>query len=127
MFKAMAPIPRTVTRPAAAVALTFLFLFGSSGVAARAADAPLADAAEKADWSRVRSLLSEHADVNVAQVDGMTALHWAAFHADADATKLLIAAKANAKAENRYGVTPLSLACTKGSEDVVGLLLKAGA
>ena len=36
-------------------------------------------------------------------------------------------AGANAKAANRYGVTPLSLACTNGNAAIVELLLKAGA
>jgi len=96
-------------------------------LASRAADAPVADAAEKADWSRLRALVAEHADVNAAQVDGMTALHWAAQHDDADALKMLIAAGSNAKAENHYGVTPLSLACTNGNEQIVRALLAAGA
>ena len=37
------------------------------------------------------------------------------------------AAGADANARNRYGVTPLSLACTNGSEAIVTLLLEAGA
>ena len=94
---------------------------------ASAADAPLADAAEKADWKRVATLLKEGTDANTAQADGMTALHWAAYHDDAAAAKLLIATGAKAKAENRYGVTPLSLACTNGNGELVELLLKAGA
>jgi ankyrin repeat protein len=98
------------------------------GVApASAADAPLADAAEKADWPRVRALLKKGADATAAQADGMTALHWAAYHDAAAAARLLLAAGAKAKAENRYGVTPLALACTNGSADLVGMLLKAGA
>ena len=36
-------------------------------------------------------------------------------------------AGANVKAANRYGVTPLSLACTNGNAAMVELLLKAGA
>jgi ankyrin repeat protein len=95
--------------------------------AAGAAPAPLADAAERADWLRVRALLGEHADVNAAQVDGSTALHWAGYHDEPAVAKLLVAAGASAKAENRYGVTPLSLACTNGDADVVALLLAAGA
>jgi ankyrin repeat protein len=94
---------------------------------ALAADAPLADAAEKADWPRVRALLKDRADANAAQADGMTALHWAAYHDNTEAAKLLLAAGASAKAENRYGVTPLSLACTNGNEDIVKALLAAGA
>lgn len=107
----------------AALAIVFTF----SGVPAKAADSPLADAAEKADRPRVRALLKERADANAAQVDGMTALHWAAYHDDADTAKLLIAAGASAKAANRYGVTPLSLACTNGNADLVQMLLAAGA
>ena len=33
----------------------------------------------------------------------------------------------NRKAANRYGVTPLSLACENGNVDAIGLLLDAGA
>src|SRR6516225_7879602 len=79
---------------------------------ALAADALVADAAEKADWARVRTLLKDGADANATQVDGMTALHWAAYHDDLETAKLLLAAEANPKALNRYHVTPLSLACT---------------
>ena len=92
-----------------------------------AADAPLADAAEKQDRASVRALVERHVDVNQAQVDGMTALHWAAYHDDLETAKLLVDAKANVKAANRYGVTPLSLACTNGNEAMVELLLDAGA
>lgn len=112
------------TTPFVALAI-LLCLCG--GPAASAADALLADAAEKADWSRVRTLLKERADVNAAQVDGMTALHWAAYHEDLETAKLLIADGASAKVENRYGVAPLSLACTNGSASFVRMLLDAGA
>ena len=59
----------------------------------------------------VRSLIAQKADVNQAQADGMTALHWSAYHDDLETAKLLVYAKANVNAVNRYGVTPLSLAC----------------
>ncbi len=101
-------------------------LLGAPGLA-RAADAPLADAAEKADWPRVRALLKERADANAAQVDGMTALHWAVYHDDLPTAALLVKAGANVKAANRYGVTPLALACTNGDGAMVALLLDAGA
>ena len=57
----------------------------------------------------------------------MTALHWAVYHDDLETSKLLVDAKADVKAENRYGVTPLSLACVNGNEAMVVLLLDAGA
>ena len=50
-----------------------------SGPAAGVAKSPLADAAEKLDRAGVRALLKGSVDVNAPQVDGMTALHWAAY------------------------------------------------
>ena len=99
----------------------------TTAVHAAPARAPLADAAERHDWTRVRSLLKAHADVNAAQADGMTALHWAAYHDDEDAAKALLGAGANVRAANRYGVTPLSLACTNGNAAIASALLEAGA
>jgi ankyrin repeat protein len=93
----------------------------------RAADAPLADAAEKADRAGVCALLDKGVDVNLSQVDGMTALHWAAYRDDLEMAKHLVNAKADVKVANRYGVTPLSLACTNGNWAMVELLLEAGA
>lgn len=99
----------------------------SSASASIGQDSPLADAAEKGDREGIRALVEQGADVNRAQVDGMTALHWAAHRDDLESARLLVGAGADAKAENRYGVTPLSLACTNGSGPMVALLLDAGA
>ena len=46
--------------------------------------APVAAAAMRQDPAAVRALLKDGKDVNAAQGDGMTALHWAAMHGDAD-------------------------------------------
>src|SRR5437763_913490 len=91
-----------------------------------ASDATLANSAEKADWGKVRALVTQRVDVNTPQVDGMTALHWAAYHDSQEIADLLVRAGANVKAANRYGVTPLSLACTNGDGAMVESLLKAG-
>lgn len=92
-----------------------------------AGDAPLADAVQVMDRHAIRDLLEASADVNAAQVDGMTALHWAARHDDLETAELLVKADADANATNRYGVAPLTLACTNGSPQLVELLLDAGA
>src|SRR5262245_54393626 len=89
--------------------------------------APVADAAEKKDRAKVAMLLKQNANVNAAQADGMTALHWAAYHDDLETVTLLLRAGANVKAANRYGVTPLPLACTNGNTELVELLLQSGA
>lgn len=88
--------------------------------------ARLADAIEKRDFEAAAALLGD-SDVNAAQPDGMTALHWAVRHDQLDTAKALIAARANVNAENRYGVRPLALACTNGSAAMIALLLSAGA
>ncbi len=105
---------------------TLLIIFSNSSPTAFA-DALLADAAESHDTDLVLTLLDQKTDVNAAQVDGMTALHWAVQHDDLAIVKKLIAANAKIDAENRYGVTPLSLACTNGNAEIVKMLLAAEA
>ncbi len=78
-----------------------------------AAGADVADAAQKKDISALRTLVQRRADVNAAQPDGTTALHWAAAWNNEDAVNLLLRAGADAKARNRYGATPLSEAVTR--------------
>jgi uncharacterized protein len=92
-----------------------------------AAPARLADAAEQQDRAAVRRLLAARQDVNAAQVDGTTALHWAAHHDDVETAALLVQAGANVNTANRYGVPPLAQACLNGSAAMVNLLLQAGA
>jgi ankyrin repeat protein len=83
--------------------------------------------AEKQDWPAVSAQISGKADLNTAQADGTTALHWAAYHDKADIVTQLLAAGAKADVANRYGITPLLLACQNGSEEIVRSLLNAGA
>src|SRR5580765_8675734 len=83
--------------------------FSASLYAAPAA--PVADAAMQGDRDAVKALLKQAADVNGAQGDGMTALHWAAMKNDADLTSTLLYAGANVRAKTRHGdYTPLILA-----------------
>ncbi len=93
-----------------------------------AAAAPVADAAMKRDKEAVRTLLKDGADVNAAQGDGMTALHWAARNGDAELTQMLLFAGANVKASTRLGgYTPLLLAAERGHAPVIAALLAGGA
>lgn len=89
---------------------------------------PIADAAMRGDQAAVRDLLKQGADVNGAQGDGMSALHWAAERGDAELAEMLIYAGANIAAVTRIGqYTPLHLAAKSGSAPLARTLLKAGA
>jgi ankyrin repeat protein len=93
-----------------------------------AGDARLSEAAMQGDKEAVRSLLKQRGDVDAAQGDGTTALHWAAFRDDLEMAKMLLAAGANVKAATREGaITPLFMACTNGNAAIVEALLNAGA
>jgi uncharacterized protein len=92
-----------------------------------AADSPVADAAKKDDRAAVRSLIGVHADVNAPQVDGTTALHWAADVDDVELATMLLDAGAKPGVVNRYGMTVLAQACINGDGPMVELLLRHGA
>ncbi len=88
----------------------------------------VADAAMRKDVEAVRALVRQGGDVNAAQGDGMTALHWAATHGDAPLTEILLYAGANVKATSRLGrYTPLHVASQGGAAAVVTALLARGA
>jgi len=89
---------------------------------------PVADAARDGQRETVRSLLRQGVDVNTAQGDGMTALHWAAIAGDLEMAEMLIYAGANVKAATRIGAyTPLLLAAKSGKAPTIEQLLWAGA
>ena len=107
-------------------------------------DLRLVDAVQKKDMATARSLLKriplgrpgaaaasgpprERVDVNAAQKDGATALHWAAHWDDVEIAELLLQAGAHVNAANDYGVTALALACSNRNSVLVEKLLEAQA
>ncbi len=92
------------------------------------ADTPVVDAAKTGNVEQMRSLLKQGVDVNAAEGDGMTALHWAAFRDDPDIAEILLYAGANVGARTRVNaITPLILAARNGSASMVEMMLDAGA
>ena len=82
----------------------------------------------RGDAAAVKALLKKGADVNAAQGDGMTALHWAASHGDAALAQMLLSAGANIRATTRLGgITALHMASQGGHAQVVAALIAAGA
>ena len=108
--------------------LLALYLFSALLLPAASQPAsPIADAAEERDLQAVQTLLAKGENPNAAQIDGMTALHWAAYRDDLETARLLLDSGAKPAPQNRYGVTPLSMAAVNGSDPMIKLLLRAGA
>ncbi len=90
-------------------------------------DTRLANLAMQGDRDGVSALLKQKVNVNAAQGDGMTALHWAAMKNDLVLTEMLLAAGADVKAATRVeALTPLLVAANNGNAPVISALLKAG-
>lgn len=89
--------------------------------------ATIVDAAETGNSSHVLELIAAGQNVNAAQADGMTPLHWATYHDQTDLVAHLLSAGAHVNVRNEYGVTPLALAALNGNGNVVEQLLDAGA
>ena len=110
------------------VAAGLLLTFCAAGMRVSAAgDTRLADAAMRRDVAAVRKLLDDKIDVNAPGADGTPALHWLVRVDDFEDARRLIRAGADASKPNRYGVTPMQLACANGNAQMIALLLEAGA
>ena len=103
------------------------WMLATASVCVVAGNSPVADAVERGDKLALAALLKAGVDVNAAQGDGATALHWAAYQNDAKTVALLLSAGAKLNAQNALGVTPLALAAQQGGAAVLEELIKAGA
>ena len=106
-----------------AVAALILCAAGS----ALAADAPLVSAIKAGNRAAALALLQQKANVNVADANGATPLHYAAYQEDTDLVDRLLKAGAKPSVANQFGSTPLSEAAAVGNAAIIMLLLRAGA
>ena len=108
--------------------LGFGSLVAAAVIALAPAEAPVAEAARDGDLEEVRALLRAGEDVNGAQGDGMTALHWAAERGDAPMIEILLYAGAETQSATRIGeYTPLHVAARNGHLEATRALLEGGA
>lgn len=105
----------------------FLAVVSLAGLGLGQSADSLPDAAQSGDSARVRSLLDAGADVNSAQSNGSTALHWAVYRNDSDTVGLLIDRGADVTARTREGISPLFMASLYGNPSIIQSLLDAGA
>jgi ankyrin repeat protein len=111
-----------------AIRLASVFALSLTLVGATPPESPVADAAQANDVEQVRTLLRQGADVNGAQADGLTALHWAAMNDSREIVDLLLYAGATVRPLTRVGgYTPLHLAARAGHTEVVQALIDGGA
>ena len=98
-------------------------LFGGAALA----ESTLADLIKNGHRAAALELIDQGADVNAAQPDGATPLHWAVYKIDVPLVEKLLENGADADVTNRYGSSPLAEAVKVANVELVRTLLEAGA
>src|SRR5262245_17402193 len=101
-----------------------VFLLAATGTAG-AADNSLAGLIQAGNRDAALKMIAAGADVNAAQGDGTTPLHWAAYKIDADLVRALLQRGAKPDVVNNYGSSPLAEAVKTANAGVVKMLLDA--
>jgi uncharacterized protein len=94
--------------------------------AAAAADDTLAGLIQAGNRDAALKRIAAGADVNAAQGDGTTPLHWAVYKIDADLVRALLQRGAKPDVINNYGSSPLAEAVKVANARLVEMLLDAG-
>jgi len=96
-------------------------------VQAQDADGRILELASNGDTVEAGELISRRTDVNQAQPDGTSLLHWAVYYDDENLVRQLLRRGAQVNIRNEYGASPLSQAAIIGNAGVIKRLLDAGA
>jgi ankyrin repeat protein len=87
----------------------------------------LADRIQAGDRRVALAMIADGADVNQAQADGTTPLHWAVYRLDSELVAALLRKGARANVVNRYGASPLAEAARTANRQIAAMLFEAGA
>src|SRR5258707_11814199 len=107
----------------AMVAVMFCLAAAST---ATAADDTLAGLIQAGNRDAALKMIAAGTDVNAAQGDGTTPLHWAVYKVDADLARALLARGAKPDVMNSYGSSTLAEAVKIANARLVEMLLDAG-
>jgi ankyrin repeat protein len=102
-----------------------IFCLAAASTAA-AADDTLSGLIQAGNRDAALKMIAVGADVNAAQGDGTTPLHWAVYKVDADIVRALLARGAKPDVVNNYGSSPLAEAVKVANARLVEMLLDAG-
>lgn len=91
------------------------------------AESALADLIQDGQREAAIRLIDQGTDLNTAQNDGTTPLHWAVYRKDLALVERLLDNGANAAVVNRFGASPLAEAVKIADGSLVEALLQAGA
>src|SRR5215470_2751286 len=102
-----------------------VFWLAAAGTAG-AADNSLAGQIQAGNRDAALKMIAAGADVNAAQGDGTTPLHWAVYKIDPDLVRALLDHGAKPGVINSYGSSPLAEAVKVANPRLVEMLLDAG-
>ncbi|HJX21476.1 MAG TPA: ankyrin repeat domain-containing protein, partial [Steroidobacteraceae bacterium] len=97
-----------------------VFCLAAAGTAA-ADEASLAGLIQAGHRDAALKMIAAGADVNAAQGDGTTPLHWAVYKIDADLAHALLERGAKPDVVNSYGSSPLAEAAKVGNARLAGM------
>ncbi len=84
-------------------------------------------AAKNGNWTLVKKLIDQGADLQAKNIYGERVLHWAVLSEHLDTVKWLVEQGADVQAKTNYGWTVLHLAARYGNLDTVKWLVEQGA